>query len=78
MADDGDMTDTTRTRNTRSTRLERSREDRVIAGVSGGLGAHLGANPWLFRLAFIILAFFGGVGVLLSNWVRRRGTGVRS
>lgn len=64
MPDDGDMTDTTRTRNS-ATRLERSREDRIIAGVSGGLGTYMGANPWLFRLAFVILAFFGGLGVLL-------------
>jgi phage shock protein PspC (stress-responsive transcriptional regulator) len=65
MTDDGDMTDTTRTRNTKSTRLERSREDRIFAGVAGGLGEHLGVNPWLFRFAFIILTFFGGFGVLL-------------
>lgn len=62
MSDHGDMTDTTRTR---TPRLERSREDRILAGVSGGLGAHLGINAWWLRLAFIILAFFGGFGVLL-------------
>lgn len=77
MTDDGDMTDTTRTRNT-STKLERSREDRIIAGVSGGLGTYMGTNPWLFRLAFIILAFFGGLGVLLyiAAWllIPDRGT----
>ena len=45
MADDGDMTDTTRSRTTRpNQRLERSREDRVLAGVAGGLGTHLGIN----------------------------------
>ena len=63
MPDDGDMNDTTHTRKPAgkpAARLERSREDRIIAGVSGGLGTYMGANPWLFRLAFIILAFFGG------------------
>lgn len=65
MADDGDMTDTNHTRNQTSTRLDRSREDRIIGGVAGGLGNYMGANPWLFRFAFIVLAFFGGIGVLL-------------
>ena len=63
--DDGDMTDTNRTRNQTTARLERSREDRIVAGVAGGLGTYMGANPWLFRFAFIVLAFFGGLGVLL-------------
>ena len=71
MGDDGDMTDTTRTRTDRSTRLERSREDRVLAGVSGGLGIHLGINPWWFRFAFLILTFFGGFGLLvyIAAWL---------
>ena len=64
MPDDGDMTNTTDTRSTKPT-LERSRDDRVIAGVAGGLGTYLGTNPWLFRFAFIVLTFFGGLGILL-------------
>ena len=46
-------------------RLRRSREDRVIAGVCGGAGAHLGVDPIWFRLAFVVLAIGGGAGVLL-------------
>jgi phage shock protein PspC (stress-responsive transcriptional regulator) len=37
----------------------------MLAGVSGGLAAHLGINPWWIRWAFIILAIGGGSGVLL-------------
>jgi phage shock protein PspC (stress-responsive transcriptional regulator) len=59
------MTNTTRTRTTPDRRLERSREDRVVAGVAGGLGAHLGINAGWVRLAFIILAFFGGLGIVV-------------
>lgn len=71
MRDDGAMTDTTRSRTQRTSRLERSREDRILTGVSGGLGRHLGINPWWFRLAFMILVFFGGFGLLvyLAAWL---------
>lgn len=37
------------------------RQDRVIAGVCGGLGAFFGINPFWFRLLFIILALPGGI-----------------
>ena len=32
-------------------RLERSSSDRMIAGVSGGLGRYFDLNPGVFRLA---------------------------
>ncbi len=41
--------------------LRRSRQDRVIAGVCGGLGEFFGITPVWFRLAFIIAAIPGGV-----------------
>ncbi len=71
LTDDVDMTDTTHTRTTRPTRLQRSRNDRVLTGVAGGLGTHLGINPWWFRFAFLVLAFFGGFGlvVYLAAWL---------
>ena len=65
MTHDGDMTNTTPTRTRPPGGLHRSRDDRVIAGVAGGLGIQLGVNPWWFRLAFIILTFFGGFGLVV-------------
>ncbi len=47
------------------TRLRRSRDDRKIAGVSGGLGRHFDLDPTIFRVAFVVLALFGGAGLLL-------------
>jgi phage shock protein C len=45
--------------------LRRSTQDKVIAGVAGGLGRYLGIDSVLVRIAFLLLAFFGGIGVLL-------------
>ena len=60
------MTDTHNTQSAPPGRsLRRSREQRILAGVSGGLGQHLGINAWWIRWAFIFLAFAGGAGVLL-------------
>ena len=52
-------------------RLERSRNDRVIAGVCGGLGEYLGVDVVLIRIAALILVFAGGAGILLYviGWV---------
>lgn len=36
------------------------RQDGVIAGVCGGLGAFFGISPFWFRLLFLILAIPGG------------------
>ena len=46
-------------------RLRRSRTDRKVAGVSGGLGRHFDVDPTIIRVAFVVLAFFGGAGLLL-------------
>jgi len=46
-------------------RLRRSRSDRKVAGVAGGLGRHLDIDPVILRVAFVVLAFFGGAGLLL-------------
>jgi phage shock protein C len=45
-------------------RVYRSRDDKVIAGVGGGLGAYLRVDPVLVRLSFVALAL-AGVGVLI-------------
>jgi phage shock protein PspC (stress-responsive transcriptional regulator) len=44
--------------------LLRSREDRMIWGVAGGLAAHIGFNPTLVRIAFVVTSLFGGAGLL--------------
>ena len=51
--------------------LRRSRSDRVIAGVSGGLGNYFGIDPVIVRIAFVVLALFGGSGlvVYLIGWL---------
>jgi len=46
-------------------RLYRSRDDRVIGGVCGGIGQHLGVDPVFVRIAAVILAFAGGAGIVL-------------
>lgn len=45
-------------------RLERSSSDRLLAGVSGGLGRYFDLNPAVFRLGFVILTLLGGAGIL--------------
>jgi phage shock protein PspC (stress-responsive transcriptional regulator) len=46
-------------------RLTRSSDDRVLAGVAGGLGRWLGVDPRAVRIAFVVLTVFGGAGLLL-------------
>lgn len=45
-------------------RLLRSRQDRVIAGVAGGLGRYFSVDPVIFRIGFAVSVFFGGLGAL--------------
>lgn len=49
----------------RPPRLVRSRRGRLIGGVCSGLGAHFGVDPLLFRIAFVGLAIFSGIGIAL-------------
>jgi phage shock protein PspC (stress-responsive transcriptional regulator) len=46
-------------------RLYRSKTDSMIGGVCGGLGKYFSIDPTLVRLAFVLLAVFGGGGVLI-------------
>ncbi|MFC7494299.1 MULTISPECIES: PspC domain-containing protein [unclassified Nocardioides] len=46
-------------------RLRRSITDRKVAGVAGGLGRHLDVDPLVLRVAFVVLVFFGGAGLIL-------------
>jgi phage shock protein PspC (stress-responsive transcriptional regulator) len=44
--------------------LLRSKDDRLVWGVAGGLAAHIGFNPTVVRVAFVLLTLFGGAGLL--------------
>jgi phage shock protein PspC (stress-responsive transcriptional regulator) len=48
----------------RPRRLLRSNDDRVIAGVAGGLGRYFDIDPVIVRIGFAVTLFFGGLGVL--------------
>lgn len=52
-------------------RIRRSTTDRKVAGVAGGLGRHLDVDPLLLRVAFVVLTFFGGAGLVLygAGWL---------
>lgn len=58
-------------------KLERSRESCVIGGVCGGLAEYFNIDPVIFRIAFVVLAFVKGIGVIayIVAWIaipRRR------
>ncbi|HSV85164.1 MAG TPA: PspC domain-containing protein [Levilinea sp.] len=46
-------------------RLYRSIDERMFAGVCGGLGKFFGLDPTIVRLVFVILALMGGPGILI-------------
>lgn len=48
-----------------STRLERSRTNRVVGGVCGGVGEYLQIDALFVRVAFVILTFPLGIGLLI-------------
>lgn len=54
-----------------SKKLTRSNDDVMLAGVAAGVGDYLGIDHGLTRLIFVLLAIFGGHGILiyLILWV---------
>jgi len=46
-------------------RLVRTTDDRMIAGVAGGLGRYFDLNPAVFRLGLVVLTLLGGAGILV-------------
>lgn len=46
-------------------RLTRSRSDRIVGGVAAGVGQHLGIDPITVRVAFGLLSFALGFGVVV-------------
>jgi phage shock protein PspC (stress-responsive transcriptional regulator) len=51
--------------------LRRSVTDRKVAGVCGGIAAHLGIDPLILRIVIVVLSIFGGTGLLLyaAGWL---------
>ena len=46
-------------------KLYRSQSDRLISGVCGGMGDFFGIDPTLMRIIFVLLAIFGGSGIII-------------
>jgi phage shock protein PspC (stress-responsive transcriptional regulator) len=46
-------------------RLQRSREDRLVAGVAGGLARYFEIHPAVFRVGFVVLTLLGGAGIII-------------
>ena len=53
--------------------LQRSRDDRMIAGVCGGLAVWLGWDATLVRVLFVLVSFlsaaFPGILIYLALWI---------
>lgn len=64
MTDDTPTAEQPRTEDRPPRRLRRSTEDRLLAGVAGGLGRYFRVDPVLFRIGFGISLIFGGIGAL--------------
>ncbi len=50
---------------TAEARLRRSVDDKMVAGVCGGLGSYFKTDPVWFRLAFVVVTLAGGAGILI-------------
>ena len=52
-------------------RIRRSTTDKKVAGVAGGLARHLDVDPVILRVAFVVLTFFGGAGLIAyaAGWL---------
>jgi phage shock protein C len=57
--------------NTSLQRLMRSRNDRIIAGIAGGISNYLAVDPLISRIIFVFLLFSGGIGLVayLLLWI---------
>ena len=55
----------------RSNALVRSRHDRMLGGVAAGIASYLGVDVSVIRIAFVVLAIVGGVGIplYLACWL---------
>jgi len=59
------------TTTTPSQPLRRRANDRILAGVCGGIADHTGIDPNVLRLLAVVLAVFGGVAipVYIAAWL---------
>ena len=46
-------------------RILRSRNERMIAGVAGGLATYFSIDPLVVRLGFALLSMVNGIGIML-------------
>jgi len=46
-------------------KLYRSQNNRILAGVAGGLGEYFDVDPTIIRLFFVLLLIFGGSGFIV-------------
>lgn len=50
---------------TNNKKLYRSKSDKMIFGVCGGLGDYFNIDPVILRIIFVVLAVWGGSGILI-------------
>lgn len=52
-------------------RMYRDTDNRLLGGVCSGLGAYFAADPWIFRILFIVFGFFflTGIVIYLILWI---------
>jgi phage shock protein PspC (stress-responsive transcriptional regulator) len=52
-------------------RLHRTGDERMLAGVAGGLADYFDVDPTMVRIGFVALAFLGGLAVplYLAGWL---------
>jgi phage shock protein C len=72
---DHDLTNTPSTTEPRPVR--RSRDDRMLAGVCGGLAKYFGVDPVVVRIGAVALTAAGGAGlfVYVAAWLLMPGEG---
>lgn len=46
-------------------RLYRSKENKILGGVCGGIAEHLGVDPVIIRLLWVLGSFLWGFGIIL-------------
>lgn len=45
-------------------KVYRSKQNRILAGVCGGIGEYFGIDPTLVRIIWIVFILMGGAGIL--------------